>query len=84
MADSLRQITGRQLIRLLQKHQFEIARSARHGVSMRKRLAEGRTIVTVVPDTGEALPRGTLMAILGPKQTRLGRQGLLELIRRDP
>lgn len=84
MADSLRQTTGRQLIRLLQKDGFEIARSARHGLSMRKRLAEGRTIVTVVPNTGEVLPRGTLMAILGPKQTRLGRKRLAELIRKDP
>lgn len=40
----------------------------------------GRIRVTVVPDKRSSLPPGTLAAILGPKQTDLGRDGLAALI----
>jgi len=33
-----------------------------------------------VPDTSESLPKGTLQAILGVKQTQIGKKGLLDLL----
>lgn len=84
MAPRLARLTGHQLIRLLEKDGFEIARQARHGLAMRKRLPTGRTLVTVVKNTAEVIPVSTLMLILGPKQTQLGREGLAKLIRKDP
>jgi len=79
MTSDLPAITGKQLIRLLKKDGFVIKRRATHGVAMAKSVGE-RTIVTVIPDTRASLPRGTLMDILGPKQTKLGKEGLLKLI----
>lgn len=38
-----------------------------------------RTLVTTIPKRSP-IPRGTLAGILGPKQTRIGRDGLLALI----
>ena len=74
-------ITGKQLIRLLEKDGWEVKKRATHGVSLAKRFGD-RTIVTVVPFTRATLPEGTLAAILGPKQTGIGKSGLLELINR--
>lgn len=72
-------ITGKQLINLLKKDRWEGGRRAAHGISLTKRIGQ-RTRVTVVPHTRASLPRGTLQAILGPKQTGIGRRGLLELL----
>jgi ABC-type nitrate/sulfonate/bicarbonate transport system ATPase subunit len=36
--------------------------------------------VTVIPDTRASLDEGTLAAILGSKQTGIGKKGLLNLI----
>jgi hypothetical protein len=38
--------------------------------------------VTLVPDKRTPLPDGTLAAILGPKQTGIGRAGMAALIER--
>jgi hypothetical protein len=38
--------------------------------------------VTVIPDKRGPLPAGTLAAILGPRQSGLGRDGLLAMIQR--
>ena len=72
-------ITGKQLIALLQKNGWIIRRRARHGLSL-SRCIDGTNKVTVVPYTRAILPAGTLSAILGDKQTGIGRNGLLELI----
>jgi predicted RNA binding protein YcfA (HicA-like mRNA interferase family) len=72
-------ITGKQLIRLLRRDGWIIRRQARHGFSLSKSFGD-RTKVTVVPNTRAVLPIGTLMDILGPKQTGIGRQGLSDLI----
>ena len=81
MARTLPNVTGRQLIRLLKRGGFVDGRKTRHGRSLVMWLPdEGITVVTVVPETRAPLPAGTLAAILGPKQTRLGRAGLLNLI----
>ncbi len=82
MTNALPAITGKQLIRLLQKDGWERRHRCTHGVSLAKHLPNGRTLVTVVPDKRSSLRPGTLAAILGPDQTALGRKGLAALIDR--
>ena len=72
-------ITGKQLIKLLQKDGWVIGRRTRHGVSMTKSFSD-HTKVTIIPDTRASLDDGTLAAILGVKQTCIGKPGLLKLI----
>jgi predicted RNA binding protein YcfA (HicA-like mRNA interferase family) len=76
-------ISGFQLIRLLQLDGWAAGRRGTHGQALYKRIPpERRTLVTVVPRTRSRLPNGTLGGILSVKQTRLGRAGLAELIRK--
>ena len=79
MYTKLPALSGRQLLKLLQKDGWTIARRARHGVSLTKRF-DDRTRVTVVPTSRANLDEGTLSAILGPKQTSIGKKGLLEIL----
>ena len=72
-------LSGKQLISLLQKDGWEIHGRTRHGVSLKKTVNR-RTIVAIVPDTRASLPEGTLNAILGVKQTGIGKRGLLAII----
>jgi len=72
-------LSGKQLIKLLVKDSWEVKRRAKHGVSLAK-LFPDRTRVTVVPDSKAPLDDGTLSAILGVKQTGIGKRGLLDLI----
>ncbi|OGO04628.1 MAG: hypothetical protein A2Y60_02055 [Chloroflexi bacterium RBG_13_54_9] len=74
-------INGKKLIRLLQKDGWAIPirGTTKHGVALAK-ATSGRTRVTVIPDTTASLDDGTLAAIIGPKQTNIGRQGLLDLL----
>ena len=79
MYTKLPAITGKQLIELLQKDGWVIGRKATHGISLTKPFGN-RTRVTVVPDYRVSLDTGTLSAILGVKQTGLGKKGLLDLV----
>jgi predicted RNA binding protein YcfA (HicA-like mRNA interferase family) len=72
-------LNGFELIKLLKKDGWVKHRQTTHGMALRKRV-DDRTRVTIVPKTRAALPIGTLMAILGEKQTSLGRSGLLKLL----
>ena len=72
-------LTGLELIKLLRKEGWIEHRQATHGLALIKRIGN-RTRVTVVPKTKGNLPTGTLMAILGQKQTGLGKKGLLRLL----
>jgi len=72
-------VTGNQLIKLLLKDGWEKAGQNEHVVSLRKKYPD-RTRVTVIQPTNDSLPPGTLAAILGPKQTAIGRAGLENLI----
>ena len=72
-------LSGLGLIKLLKKDGWIEHRQAMHGVALIKR-AKDRTRVTIVPKSRAALPVGTLMAVLGEKQTGLGKAGLLELL----
>jgi hypothetical protein len=67
------------LINLLNKNGWAIGRYTKHGVSLAKTFGD-RTRVTVIPNTRSSLPKGTLAAILGPKQTGIGTRGLLKLL----
>lgn len=72
-------ISGKKLIKLLRKDGWIPKRYAQHGVALAK-ATSGRTRVTVIPNTRASLDEGTLAAILGPKQTGIGKKGLLHLI----
>lgn len=72
-------ISGKKLIRLLRKDDWIVKRQAEHGVALAKFFPD-RTRVTVIPNTTVSLDDGTLGAILGPKQTGIGKRGLLALI----
>jgi predicted RNA binding protein YcfA (HicA-like mRNA interferase family) len=74
-------LSGRQLMELLQKDGWKSHGQARHGVTLKKHVRD-RTIVTFIPDTNASLPDGTLAAILGVKQTGIGKNGLLDLVNR--
>ena len=81
MPESLPASTGRQLIRLLKLDGWEEGRRVNHGRSLHTVVPDGSARVTIVPDKRSPLPTGTLAAILGPKQTGLGRDGLSTLVR---
>jgi len=72
-------ISGKKLIKLLRKDGWEVKRRAQHGIALAKTIGD-HTRVTVIPDTRASLDEGTLAAILGPKQTNIGKKRLLDLI----
>lgn len=52
-----------------------------HGMFFYKQFpGESRPRSTVIPNKADDLPSGTLAAILGVKQTRLGRAGLQQIV----
>lgn len=77
--NSLPVISGNQLIKLLSKDGWIIKRKAKHGLSMYKEFRNKKR-VTIIPTKNDDLLKGTLSDILGPKQTKIGRKGLEELI----
>ncbi|MFI5200883.1 MAG: hypothetical protein ACHQNE_00665 [Candidatus Kapaibacterium sp.] len=79
MAEELPSISGNELIGILRGDGWIEGRRTTHGIMLTKRFAD-RTRVTIVPTKHKAMPHGSLSAILGPKQTGLGREGLLALI----
>jgi predicted RNA binding protein YcfA (HicA-like mRNA interferase family) len=66
---------------LLSKDGWVIGKQVTHGLSMKKDIGN-KTLVTIIPTSNASLPRGTLGAILGDKQTKLGKDGLLDLLNR--
>ena len=82
MAGSLPALSGNQLIDILVKDGWQIARKSNHGASLWKKFGN-RKRVTVIPTGNKSLPQGTLSAILGPQQTGIGRNGLASLLRID-
>jgi len=73
-------ITGFQLISLLEKDGWIRGRKAKHGRCLTKKMGSGETRVTFVPETRASLPDGTLSAIIGPKQTGIGKKGMQKVI----
>lgn len=81
MSVTLPEINGKQLIKLLEKDGWIEAGKRNHGIALRKYFPkEKRTRVTIVSTHNDTLPKGTLGAILGSKQTNLGKEGLQKLI----
>ncbi len=74
-------LSGKQLIVLLLFDGWREQRRTRHGISLVKTFND-ETRVTVVPDTRADLPDGTLGNILGVKQTRIGKKGLVNILNR--
>lgn len=76
-------ISGRKLIDLLTRDGWQATGRSRHGTYLLKKFP-GETVPrkTVVPDKTEDLPDGTLGAILGVEQTRLGKRGLQQLLKK--
>lgn len=74
-------ITGKELIRLLVKDGWEIRRKMNHGMGLSKYFPEiDRHLITCVPDKNTPLSKSTLGLILGPNQSKIGREGLQKLI----
>lgn len=82
MTNDIPAISGPELIKLLIKDGWTIVRRANHGCTLKKTFKNERTRVTLVPTKKRSLPTGTLMAILGKKQTQIGREGLLKLLQK--
>lgn len=79
MPGGLPAISGNRLMKLLEADNWVKGRHTRHGSAFHKEdHSEVRT--TIIPNGNDSLPIGTLRTILGPKQTGLGRRGLLRLI----
>ena len=73
-------ITGLQLIRLLELDDWiRREKQTEHGVFFHKRVG-GAFLSTTIPPKNDPIPDGTLSAILGSKQTKLGKDGLRDLI----
>jgi len=78
MGQSLPSISGDELLKLLVRNGWKEGRKTTHGIQISKLNGE-RTLVAIIPLKHKAMPHGTLMAILGPKQTNIGREGFLEM-----
>lgn len=72
-------ITGNQLIKLLEKDGWEPFGGKGSHLKLKKKLSD-RTLVTVIVQTKESLPKGTLRKILSHQQTNIGINGLFKLI----
>lgn len=82
MGDALPAISGKDLIKLLKKDGWIEGRQNSHIVTLRKTFPNGKTRITVIQPISASLKPGTLSAILGDKQTGIGRDGLRELIKK--
>ena len=71
-------VSGEQIIKLLQREGFGIARQKGSHVSLHKKLNEGSTILVVVPRKSE-IKKGTLLSII--KQARMTREEFIAKIR---
>jgi predicted RNA binding protein YcfA (HicA-like mRNA interferase family) len=78
MGQALPSISGDDLIKLLEKNGWLVGKRANHGIKMSQKI-DGKMRVTIIPTKHKAMPEGTLAAILGPKQTGIGRDGFLAM-----
>lgn len=82
MSGGLPAINGPDLARLLEGDGWVVHGRNPHGWTYKKTFPGGETRVTTIPNERSSLATGTLRAILGPKQTDIGRRGFLRLLRR--
>ena len=74
-------ISGKRLLKILKEDGWIEDGKRTHGVAVRKTVG-GVMRIAIIPTCSDSLPPGTLAAILGDKQTGLGRAGLLILLNR--
>lgn len=72
-------ITPSQVIRLLVKDGWVKGDKTKHGIALTKKVGN-RHLATIVKETNESLPSTTLGLILGIKQSKLGKAGLVKLL----
>lgn len=72
-------LSGAQLFLLLKCDGWKPHSCSDAHVSVKKRI-EGRYVVAPIPMSNASLPQGTLSGILGSKETRIGRRGLVRLL----
>lgn len=72
-------VSGNDLIALLLRDGWEVTGQNSHVKILRKKYPE-RTRITLVQPINDSLAKGTLSAILGPKQTGIGKNGLRRLL----
>lgn len=66
---------------MLRRNGWTVVRRSRHGVVLERQFeGETRPRRTVISPKHQPLATGTLAQILGPKQTKLGRAGLEDLL----
>ena len=80
MSGKLPSLSGPELIDILLKNGWTEHGKRTHGLALKKKQKNGRTLVTIIPTKSGSLPKGTRGAILGPLQTKIGTKGLLKLL----
>jgi len=79
MGGGLPAINGPKLAALLEGDGWVLDWRSTHGLTYKK-IVGGQLLITTIPAKSRPLCKKTLHQILGPKQTRLGRAGLLRLL----
>ncbi|GEM_PF-716348 len=79
MASKLPQLSGNELIRLYKENGWVADGRRTHGLALVKEL-HGERIVVIIPTKNRPLKDRTLNGIIGPKQSRVGRAGLLAML----
>ncbi len=80
MSVDLPAINPKDLIKIFENEGWQIQRRANHDLAMSKYF-NGKNHITIIPMKDKSMPKRTLMAILGIKQTQIGRERFLELYR---
>ena len=81
MSGGMPAISGAKLAKLLVADGWIYTRKSRHGAAYHKQFPSGKRL-TIIPQSRDSLVPRTLNQILGPKQTQIGRAGLLRLIKK--
>ncbi len=79
MSGGVPAISGPELAKLLEKDGWTLDRRSTHGLTYKK-MVGGELLITTIPSKSRPLCKTTLAQILGPRQTQLGRAGLLRLL----
>lgn len=82
MADEIPSLSGADLIKLLKSDGWISKGKSTHGETLYKNV-DGKNIYTTIPKKYKKMPNKILGQILSPKQTNLGRDGLLEIIEKN-
>ncbi len=81
MADEIPSLSGTDLIKLLKSNGLISKGQSTHGETLYKNI-DNKNVYTTIPKKYKKIPNSVLGQILGPKQTNLGRDGLIAMIER--